>query len=672
MTYEPLKAPGVAYDLDSIQLSDSHVWKDEMGDPADVWEGSFEFRIKIALAADVAPGTKVGMAFTYNGCIENVGCYPPVVGQRAFVAIGSPSAAPQLSSPAEREEGGVHFEIDEAKGELLITFQPQFGWHFYGPDDESGASQVAVEPVMAKGVEWGEVKLPAAGEIEGAYKVHLAFQREPGVPEIAVKVKWAGCRSGAFGTCNPPREELLRVVWGGGHLTPEPVAEAVPEGEVLFDVVENDDIAGSRDTGMMARLLAGNPFVAFGSIFLIGLLLAFTPCVLPIIPITVSVITGGNADIPKGRLAGLLLTYVIGLSLAFATMGVVAALAGGSMSAAFENAGVQWAIALVFLVLAFGMLGVYELQPPAFLMKLQGGAQRRSGSFIGAFLFGCLGAIIASPCTGPAIAGLLLAVAQSGNAVQGFLLFLTLGLGMGAVFFAAGSLNFVMRPGPWMVWVRYGFGAVLVGAAFYYLGSGQLISESTLYVGGLIVAILALFGVAWHLQHKEGEQPRQARWRGLQVAVLLVGVTALVGFLTHRSENLLKWTYVRDTDHLVKLVEEANAQGKPVVVDFWAKWCHFCNEYDELIAGNPSLRKRFEQVARIKVDLTKDSKRWDLRHAVGLKLQAQPYMVFIDRKGRIRRNADVVEWMGAKEGPQQLKARLDLILGDKPVKTTAN
>src|SRR5439155_2706666 len=129
----------------------------------------------------------------------------------------------------------------------------------------------------------------------------------------------------------------------------------------------------------------------------------------------------------------------------------------------------------------------------------------KGGNVVGAFLFGGMAALIASPCTGPVIAGMIVFTAQSGNAALGFLMFVVLGLGMGAVFFAAGSLNLVMRPGPWMVWVRYGFGVLLVATALYYLRSAERISTWGVLAIGFSAAALVALGIGRHLTSKEGE-----------------------------------------------------------------------------------------------------------------------------------------------------------------------
>jgi thiol:disulfide interchange protein DsbD len=286
---------------------------------------------------------------------------------------------------------------------------------------------------------------------------------------------------------------------------------------------------------------------------------------------------------------------------------------------------------------------------------------------IGAFLFGCLGAVIASPCTGPAIAALLILAANEGSAALGFAMFFCLGLGMGAVVFSVGALNFAMRPGPWMVWVRYTFGILLVGVSMYYLRNYNLISETVMWVVGMLTCVAAAVGIAWHLHNKEGEEKRPAQMRGLKVGVLSALMVAFVAWYTQVPSDLLSWTYVKSPEHLQELVADSQAKGKPVVVDFWGDWCTNCKVYDKRIATTPSLRERFERITRIKVDLSEETVRWPMRHALGVESSGAPVMVFIDRQGRIRRNADVVGLKNAED----LATHIDLVLKDKAVKTSS-
>jgi thiol:disulfide interchange protein len=399
----------------------------------------------------------------------------------------------------------------------------------------------------------------------------------------------------------------------------------------------------SHATGPSApREESGGGLLLLLGAFVTGILLAFTPCVLPIIPITVSIIGGGSGNVSRARLTGLLSSYVIGLALAFGTLGLVAAKAGASFSAAFQQPAAIWGIAGLFFVLSLGMYGIYELQPPAWLQKFQGSA--KGGSVVGSFLFGALAAVIASPCTGPVIAGMVVYAAQDGNLVMGFLRFVSLGLGMGAVFFAAGSLNLVMRPGPWMVWVRHGFGVVMTGAALYYAANNGLLSPTMTFVVGFAAAALIGAGIVLHLVKKQYVAVGAAASQGAKVAIAVSLATFVVAMLTRPASGDLTWTTVSSREQVLAEARKAKAEGQGLVFDVWATWCHNCKVYDHVIENDKDATAAFRGLRRLRLDVTDDNLD-DLRDGLGIPRSQQPYMVFVDKDGIQRVDLEVKELM---------------------------
>jgi thiol:disulfide interchange protein len=672
--WAPVETPGVTYHLGTAKTSPTLRWTPSWGDESDardVWEESFTLRIKVSVAKDAAPDAPVGVLVTYNPCNEKL-CLQTVKDQPAVVRLSVPAKPPRLSPPLGNVGGEVRLEVrdlsaDGRKGIAVVTFAPAFGFHFYLPTPEvvaEGLLPITAEPVAAHAVTWGAFEIPKdRKELTEELAVRIPFERFPEVERIGVKVSFQACSTRCL---DPEGPTLLEAVFetGAAAAPPEPAGQAVPETPVVHELLlpvvgEKQDVGADADEGGIAGNFRRNGILAFGLIFLFGLGLAFTPCVLPLIPITISVI-GGGRDVPKARLTGLLGTYVLGLGLTYGGMGVAAAFAGGSMSDAFREPLVIWGIALFFLFLGAAMLGVFELQPPQWIMRLQGGAQRRSGSFIGAFMFGCLAAIIASPCTGPFVAALVVFAAEQKDPVFGFAMFFVLALGMGAVFFAAGTLNFLMRPGPWMVWVRYMFGLILFVMALYYLGNQWLIVPPVSYAVAAALGLLGAALVAWHLMRKEGAPPREAVPRAAVLAVLLVAFGCGTAWFTRPIEGV-QWTKVRDREHLLQEVHEATAQGRPVIVDVWATWCGNCKAYDKVMVGSKDLLDRLDQMVRLKIDVTHEQFA-DLRAGLGVDPDTAPALVFIDRKGRIRQDAVIQDWL-KEEAEAGLKRSLDLVLG---------
>ena len=525
LKWEPLASAGVTLDAEGGKTpAPDKKTVDEWGDPHQFWTKPFTLKVPVSLGDNVADGSFAGLTVRYTLCTDD-SC-----GTEQAADVKVPVGAPQavtLSKSIHEEEGAVSIHLSEDGKALVVRFAPSFGWHMYLPGAKDGEA-IRVTPKEADGVTFGPVTIPSGGKFSNPMDVRVPFERAPQVKAVQVHVRWAGCST--MGQCMPPREHTL-----GAAFAPEAV-EAVARvddtpkearGEIAFPVVEDDDIERPvNKEGEIGKLLKekGLP-VVLGILFLIGVGLAFTPCVFPIIPLVVATIGGGGV-LPKRRLSVLLGTYVLGMCLAFSTLGLISAFGGGSMAAAFTYPAVQWGFVILFVLLAFGMLGLFELQPPQWLMNLQGGAQSKGGSLLGAFLLGVLGAILASPCTGPVIAGLLLFTAKTQDVLLGFSLFFVLGLGMGAVFFAFGSLNFALRPGPWMVWVRYVFGMLLFGGAIYYLGLGELARGWAVLAA--LVCCVAFALLALHAQHaKHSEEKARGRY---WLTVMLVGF-GLVGAL---------------------------------------------------------------------------------------------------------------------------------------------
>lgn len=703
LAWRPVEAAGVTYDVPARELTWEQ-WRENPGevtwtaptpyadpnvpelDPYPVWQEGHDFVLKIPVRLDaaVAPGTTIGVEVDYNAC-DAFMCYTPVKKQRALVVVaagaaaGGSDGAPRIGDPAGDKSVQVTLTIDEEASEAVVTFAPTFGYYLYMPGSMEGIA-IEVDPLPDAGISWGDVAYEdEGGKIRDPFEVRIPFERDD-AQRLRIRVAWQACLDA--GQCLAPDEGELEARWKAAPIEVAPpmidpgagdgdpaAAEAFVPGDVRFPVVEGGDIGGTAAPaeGGLEKAWKKSWLLFLGGVFLAGLGLAFTPCVLPIIPLTISVIGGGAAGkVSRGRLTTMLTVYVLGLSLTYGVAGAVSGSLGKAIDveAAFRIPVVVYALAAFFIVLAAGMLGIFEMQPPAWMEKIRGGAAQKSGTLLGSFLLGCVAALIASPCTGPFVVGLLTFVATTGNPALGFLLFFTLGLGMGAVFFAAGSLNLLAKPGPWMVWVRYVFGILLFGVALYFLGAYAGLTSIPLFAVGFALAFLTWWLVVRHLVKHEGERPGVAQKRGAGVAVAIALVTGVVAHLTYVPASTLDWIKLKDVDHLEQEVARATSEGRPVLVDVWATWCHYCKEYDKVMERDDELRTALSEFVLLKVDETDDS-RPDLRTAVGLPLKGQPVMAFLDREGRIHRAADVERWYGKKgEDPAvELKRRIEHVEG---------
>jgi thiol:disulfide interchange protein DsbD len=598
---------------------------------------------------------------------------PPAEPMQAAVAADT---APQsTSSAAEFEGSGAHLTVSATATEVVVVAKPLGEKHLYPPGTDEKTVDIAGAPGSSVTLQPTTYPPTAEAHITEPYTVRAAYEGKPSADAPArFTVTWQSCDEkncfiggenfkfdGAH-VVHVPKEMPAPPSPDGPAPTAPGVgatAGAIPATGLLFPTVGQAQEV-SEFEAMWKKWGIG----VLGILFALGVGLAFTPCVLPIIPITVSIIGGGSGNVSRGRMTLLLSCYVLGLSLAFATMGVVSAKTGSAMSAAFQSPTAIWIIAGVFFVLSLGMFGIYELQPPQWMQRLQGGA--KGGNVIGAFLFGAMAAVIASPCTGPLIVGLVVFTAQTGSALLGFVLFFALGLGMGAVFFAAGSLNLVMRPGPWMVWVRYAFGIILVGAALYYLAHSGRLVPPLLFVVGFAIALGVGAAIVHHLVKRQGEEVGTAGSKAARIAVLLCAATGLVAWITKEptyvgSGKPLEWASVTTRDELVAEVEKAKKEGKSTLFDIRANWCAACNAYEKLMNDHDELHARLEKVHLVHLDNSEVVPgEPGVRDGLGVKSQGQPMLVFIDAKGRLHRDLTIDEFK-KDEAAGRLKKALDSV-----------
>lgn len=370
-------------------------------------------------------------------------------------------------------------------------------------------------------------------------------------------------------------------------------------------------------------------FLMLFQVFAGGVALNLTPCVYPLIPITVSYF-GGQA-VSEGapsrkRAAFRALLYVLGLALVNSALGLAAALTGGLMGEALQHPSVLIAVSLIMLLFASSLFGLWELRLPAGLMRA---ASKSYSGWFGSLFMGLTLGVVAAPCLGPFVLGLLTLVARSGNAWMGFLVFFVLSLGLGApLFFLAifsGEIRRIPRSGEWLVWVKKLMGWVLVAMALSFIR--PLLTE---FVSALLLAVVAL-GAGVHLGWL---MPAESRSRvfgwvrnGMGALCILFAAYTLVNATT-RVAGGIQWKPYSDA-----MEAEARSLGKPVLIDFSAEWCGPCREMERTTFRDDEVVKLSQDFVALRVDMTHKGNPVSMRQAKRFSIQGVPTVIFLRPDG---------------------------------------
>jgi thiol:disulfide interchange protein DsbD len=390
---------------------------------------------------------------------------------------------------------------------------------------------------------------------------------------------------------------------------------------------------GAASDLRLGALLAQGSLLAFVVAFGGGVATSLTPCVYPLIPITVSIFGARKAGRRRDAMAlsGL---YVLGIAAMYSGLGVGAALTGKAFGSVMQSPWVLGFVALVFAALAASMLGAFELSlPGAWQARLN---QVGGAGYAGAFLMGLVSGIVAAPCTGPVLAAALTFIATKGSIAFGFAIMFTYALGLGLLFFLIGAFSLSLpKSGPWMDSVKSVFGVALLAAALLFLRSAvpavrPLFSgaEGAALAAGAVAALGVLLGALHGDFH--GPLPRTFA-KGIGVALVVLAVVYAAGAADARERSRaggLAWTH--DEPAALAL---ARAEGRPVILDFWADWCVACKELDRTAWADPRVRAEAARFVAVKVDGTDDTPAFQaLSEKYGI--VGMPTVVLLDGHGR--------------------------------------
>ncbi|MFN3531808.1 MAG: protein-disulfide reductase DsbD family protein [Candidatus Brocadia sp.] len=497
------------------------------------------------------------------------------------------------------------------------------------------------------------------GEVQVKSFLQVSNDIPAGSYDVKLKVHYQGCSDKV---CFAPKmEEFTLPVQV--ELAKSGVLKA-QEQETIPTVSKPEKKAEA--TGIQKTIESRGIFVSLIIIFLAGVGLSFTPCVYPMIPITVAVIGGqasGDQIAARSPLKAFFLSliYVLGISIVYAAMGVAAASTGALFGTALQSPWVIGFVVVVFVALAMSMFGVYYLRVPSFISDRLG--TKTGKGFIGVFVMGLVSGIVASPCIGPALASLLVYIASTGNKFLGFWMLFVFAWGLGVLLIVlgtfSGAIKALPKSGAWMETVERIFGLLLIGAALYYLRF--IISESAfIIILGLFLIVTAVFSGGFdRLTHESTTFQRAKRAFGIISfvfgAYFLVGHLMIKGFIlppfpattsgqSVAAQEKIDWVMSEEEG-----LRQAKASSKVAMIDFYASWCAACMEFEKLTYTDPEVIRESKKLVNIKIDCTKTNdpkvkQLWDKYGVVGL-----PTIVFVSKDGTVLKDKTITGFVNARE-----------------------
>ena len=582
------------------------------------------------------------------------------------IDIKDPMTATARFQPSAVEAGGTV--------ELSVALTLTKGFHAYAdrfkitiesPDDLK-IDQYRVAPLtsfkdavsksMKDGVE-NSATLKATIEVPSGYK---AGQYLP-----QIKIVYQACTP-AF--CLFPKTLSLKVpleVSGAAQAaapTSGKAAEAAPPSSDASTI----QLKAALDKGLFSALIL---------MFIVGFLTSLTPCIYPMIPITLAVL--GVRAPHKGekpshwRSVSISIVYVLGLAVTYSTLGVVAASTGGLFGSALSNIWVVSVIAVLFVAMGLGMFGLFEVQAPAFIRNRIGNSPAKGG-YVGAFATGLVAGVIASPCIGPVLVSVLAFIAQTQNQLLGFMLLFSFALGMGLLFIILGVSGSLLarlpRAGSWMEIVKYFFGTIMIAMAFYYI---QPLYPKWLFLSLLGVAgamLGSFYGAFDPLTNFNGSARLK---KGGMIILFTVGVALLVGGVAQKlglvsSTALQAATPVATANSPLPIFkpysdaafEEAKKSGKPIMLDFMAEWCGACKELEAQTYPVPEVSGLMNQFTMFKIDATESTDEIS-RITTKFGIIGLPTLMFYNAKGEAKPDLSLTGFEDAPGFAKRLKSAME-------------
>jgi thiol:disulfide interchange protein DsbD len=639
------------------------VMKDDVTMPGTLRETyETDVLVDLPVTAPATPGTyKLALLTRYQGCKKSL-CYMPFEEDHTSIVTvagepAAPAAAPAAGAAAPAVDPANEVAVlfsGKASGpnEARVLIDLQGDWHvnkaFVSMTLIDAAGYTLGEPVLPNGEKSGDA---AAGTEREDYvhdvEIAAPLTGPPGPATLKVEVGFQACKG--ISLCKMPEVAIVEV--------PVTIDPAAPPGGALVSTTgaaaaEPVAPAGTPSAGPIGTGSSGFAAAAEQGIFALALLcfvagvgVSFTPCVLPMVPITMGLIGAKGAG-SRAQALSLSATYVLGLATVYTGLGLFAGVTGALFGSWLQSPLVVFGIAGFFVVMGFSMFGFFDVGVPSFIQsRLHGKA---GGGYAGALVLGVIGAVLAGPCSGPIVASILALIGTEGEVGLGAALMFSFSLGMGMIFLVTGAASgWLPQRGAWMVTVKKGFGIVLWLGAIYY-AAAHLSTTVTALATAAVLLTTAVFG--WP-DPDDGEGAFTVRLRqlwgvgaGLVGAYLLVGTLVRDGFIlppvtlpaggggggAAQVSAGIPWIRTE-----AEGLEVARATGKPLMIDFTAEWCAACHEMEKYTYSDSRVVSAAQKFVPVMLDCTEKSDPAILALLKKYGVLGLPTVVFVMPDGRM-------------------------------------
>ncbi|MEQ1557567.1 MAG: protein-disulfide reductase DsbD [Methyloglobulus sp.] len=641
-----------------------------------------QMKVKLPITVTNKGASSTQLLVHYQGCADIGVCYPP---QDKTLDVSLPvQTVNATASPVDSLVKGISglkanlFNKDELlppdqafqfmatlkdPNTLHISWLAAEGYYLY-------REKFQLQLTGTTSVKLGSYTIPngtpkedeAFGHVEifhGEVAFDVPLERSDNSPQhISLKANYQGCAD--RGVCYPPMDKTVELDL---PLASQSASATLPK-TAAPPLSEQDQIIKSLHDDSLLGILA--------SFFGFGLLLSLTPCIFPMIPILSGIIVGGGNNITTARAFMLSLSYVVASAFSYTVFGVLAALFGSNLQAAFQH---PWIIGLfsgIFVLLSLSMFGFYNLDlPDSIRSKLHDSSQKhRDGSLLGAAIMGALSSLIVGPCVAAPLAGALIFIGQTGDVVLGGSALFLMGLGMGIPLLLVGASAGKLLPkaGAWLNATKAVFGVLMLGVAVWML-SRILPPEVTMLLWALLLILPAIYLSAIDPLPEHSSGWRKL-WKGIGITMLAYGLLLLIGFSVGNSNPLkplhglggttaqaaegLKFARVKSLAELEARIQQANVNNQPVMLDFYADWCISCKEMEAYTFTDAHVKQALSGFVLLQADVTNNSED-DKALLAKFKLIGPPAILFFTEKSQETQSARVIGYQDANTFVKTLK-----------------